>query len=105
MCVRTTDAERTDSSTARRTVSSPLSQFRIDVKRTIRKINLRIRFNEVQARRKPCVTESANGFDQAGDPGGCVKVADIRLHGTNSAELLSLRFSAYRCGLYVKNAI
>src|SRR6476660_1809775 len=78
VCVGAADAEGTDAGAARAGV--PFTQTVVDVKRAMRKIDLRIGLLEMQARRQRFMRERQHGFDEASDAGCRIEVADVGLH-------------------------
>ena len=82
------DAERVDGSAA--PVDTPIGELRIDEEGRRREVDLGVGLLVVQARWDLAVLESACDLDEAHHAGGGVQMADVRLDGTDGAELTLL---------------
>ncbi len=65
----------------------PFAQLRVDEERTVREIELRVRFVKMQARRNLAMLEREHGLDETADASRFAGVPHIALQRSESAEL------------------
>src|SRR5262245_34627251 len=93
MCIGSTHPERTDARATRRAGHGPVGQGTVHIERAPRKIDLWVGGIKMKTGGKQLVCKRQYRFDQTGDPGGCVEMADIRLHRPQSAKTFFLSMS------------
>src|SRR5689334_3744315 len=96
MDVCSADAKGADTSAAREAASLPVREPDINVEGTILEVQLRIGMVEVETRWKLLCCQSFDYFDETGDSGCRIQVADIRLDRTNGAVAFSVRTGSKR---------
>ena len=98
MHIRTANPKGTDPSPTRAIPRGPIHESRVDVEGAVGKINLRVGLLEMQTGGDLPVLQSEDGFDQAGDTGSGIQVADVGFHRADGAEALLLGLLAKRPG-------
>src|SRR5579883_304803 len=81
MCIGPSESEGAYASSPRFAVTLPLAKLRIDIKRTIFQINLRIGGTKIQARRNKFMLERQRRFNQAGHTRGTVQMSNVGFDG------------------------
>ena len=90
MNVRSTNAQRVYTSAPWRLAFWPISELRVRIKRTVRKVYLWVRLLKMQARRNLTVMNGQGRFDKADDARSNIEMANVCFYRTNWAELFSL---------------
>src|SRR5581483_7870685 len=90
MRIRPSESEGAHAGAPRFAVTLPLTKLRIDIKRTIFQINLRIGSAEIQAGRNKLMLEGQGCFNQAGHARSAVQMSNVGFDGAQRAELLSI---------------
>jgi uncharacterized lipoprotein len=77
MNIGSADSKRADTGPPWMTVRGPFHRFCVDIERGLRKVDLRVRPAEVEARRETAVPKREHCLDQAGDSSRGIEMADI----------------------------
>ena len=83
--IGSTHAEGAHTRAARRAAGRPVLRLGVDVERTAREVDLRVRSLVVQAGRQRLVPQGEHRLDESGHPRGGVEMADVGLHRTDGA--------------------
>ena len=97
-CVGAPEPERIHRGEPRRAFPAPVAAGRVDEKRTVREIDLRIGPLEMQARGNVSVLQGKRRLDQRGDPRRLLEMADIGLDRPDRAEATAIRSGPERPG-------
>src|SRR2546430_2021721 len=96
MYIRASDTQRAHGRSRPPVRARPLLECCVYGKRARLQFEPRIRFLEIQSWRDLAMLQRQNRFDQAGDTGGIIQMADVGLHRTQKTELLLIREGAVR---------